>query len=171
MQKPLTEEQMEKIDRRRNKSGWSIKRIAKDLHISDKRVSAYLRGNQKPEAKKDKNPAKNKDAFLTTVKTSIEGASNAISGCADVIYDTILEVICDLFSDKKFTKKELKEKFNKRFDKLADAIGDAAYSTGVAVIFTMPPEFKKLWVESLMRNPKDAAKGKKPKKSNGKSRK
>jgi hypothetical protein len=39
---PLTAEQQEKVIRRRRQN-WSIEKIARDLHVSEKRVSAYLK--------------------------------------------------------------------------------------------------------------------------------
>lgn len=42
MHKPLTEQQKWNIKNRRFKANWSIKRIARDLGISDRRVSAFL---------------------------------------------------------------------------------------------------------------------------------
>lgn len=39
---PLTAEQQEKVNRRRRLK-WSIEKIARDLHVSEKRVSAYLK--------------------------------------------------------------------------------------------------------------------------------
>lgn len=39
---PLTADQQEKVFRRR-RQGWSIEKIARDLHVSEKRVSAYLK--------------------------------------------------------------------------------------------------------------------------------
>lgn len=39
---PLTAEQKGMVERRR-KQGWSIEKIARELHVSEKRVSAYLK--------------------------------------------------------------------------------------------------------------------------------
>ena len=54
MHKPLTEQQKWEIKNRRFKANWSIKRIARDLGISDRRVSAFLNDFSKEEYRKSK---------------------------------------------------------------------------------------------------------------------
>ena len=104
MHKPITKEQKAKMDWLYRERGWSIKKIAKHLHIGDKRVSAYLRGkpcgcecNKKPEKKVN-------DSFLVTVKGLAKSYENACSNFVDTVYKIILEEISDLLSTKKITK-------------------------------------------------------------------
>ena len=160
MHKPLTKEQKEKIDWLYRERGWSIKKIAKQLHIGDKRVSAYLRGktcrcecNKKPDKKVN-------DSFLVTVKGLAKTYEKACNNFVDTVYKIILEEISDLLSTKKITKKECEKRVDGRLDRLFDASMNLTYSAGCAAIFSMPPRFKRLWLESILRNPKEAIKKK-----------
>lgn len=54
MHKPLTEQQKWEIKNRRFKANRSIKRIARELGISDRRVSAFLNDFSKEEYRKSK---------------------------------------------------------------------------------------------------------------------
>ena len=160
MHKPLTKEQKEKIDWLYRERGWSIKKIAKHLHIGDKRVSAYLRGKpcgcectKKPDKKVN-------DSFLVTVKGLAKTYEKACSNFVDTVYKIILEEISDLLSTKKITKKECEKRVDGRLDRLFDASMNLTYSAGCAAVFTMPPRFKRLWLESILRNPKEVIKKK-----------
>ena len=160
MHKPLTKEQKEKIDWLYRERGWPIKKIAKHLHIGDKRVSAYLRGkpcgcecNKKPDKKVN-------DSFLVTLKGISKTYEKACSNFVDTVYKIILEEISDLLSTKKITKKECEKRVDGRLDRLFDASMNLTYSAGCAAIFSMPPKFKRLWLESILRNPKEAIKKK-----------
>ena len=160
---PLTKEQKEKIDNLYRKRGWSIKKIAKQLHIGDKRISAYLRGKQefvKPCGCESNNKPKdkNKDCFLNTVNGIVKTYEEACYNFVDTVYKTMLEEISDLLSTKKITKKEWEKRADARLSKLFDVSMDMTYSAGCAALFTMPPRFKMLWLESLKRNPADAVK-------------
>ena len=160
MHKPLTKEQKEKIDWLYRERGWPIKKIAKDLHIGDKRVSAYLRGkpcgcecNKKPEKKVN-------DSFLVTVKGLAKAYEKACSNFVDTVYKIILEEISDLLSTKKITKKECEKRVDENLNRLFNASINLTYSAGCAAVFMMPPNFKQLWLESILRNPKEAIKKK-----------
>ena len=160
MTKPLTKEQKEKIDRLYRERGWAIKKIAKHLHIGDKRVSAYLRGkpcgcdcNKKPDKKVN-------ELFLVTVKGRAKAYEEACSNFVDTVYKIILEEISDLLLPKKITKKECEKRVDGRLDRLFNASMNLTYSAGCAAIFSMPPKFKRLWLESILRNPKEAIKKK-----------
>lgn len=160
MHKPLTKEQKTKMDWLYRERGWSIKKIAKHLHIGDKRVSAYLRGkpcgcecNKKPNKKVN-------DSFLVTVKGLAKTYEKACNNFVDTVYKIILEEISDLLSTKKITKKECEKRVDGRLDRLFDASMNLTYSAGCAAIFSMPPKFKRLWLESILRNPKEAIKKK-----------
>ena len=160
MHKPLMKEQKEKIDWLYRERGWSIKKIAKHLHIGDKRVSAYLRGktcgcecNKKPGKKVN-------DSFLVTVKGLAKSYEKSCSNFVDTVYKIILEEISDLLSTKKITKKECEKRVNGRLNRLFDASMNLTYSAGCAEVFTIPPRFKRLWLESILRNPKEAIKKK-----------
>lgn len=157
---PLTKEQKGKIDWLYRERGWSIKKIAKQLHIGDKRVSAYLRGkpcgcecNKKPDKKLN-------DSFLVTVKGLAKTYEKACNNFVDTVYKIILEEISDLLSTKKITKKECEKRVDGRLDRLFDVSMNLTYSAGCAAIFLMPPKFKRLWLESILRNPKEAIKKK-----------
>lgn len=160
MHKPLTTEQKEKITILYRERGWSIKKIAKHLHIGDKRVSAFLRG--KPcGCECNKKPAKQEtDEFLITVKGLVKAYEKACNNFVDVVYKTILEEISDLLTTKKVTKKECEKRVDARLDRLFNAAMNMTYSAGCAAIFTMPPRFKRMWLENLLRNPKEAMKKK-----------
>ena len=77
MVKSFTKEEKEKIDRLYRKDGWSIKKIAHHLKVSDKRVSAYLKGmmEEKPidscvNDERKKNIDAGKDEFISYVMES-----------------------------------------------------------------------------------------------------
>lgn len=167
MHNPLTKEQMEKIDRRYRKCGWSIKKIAKDLHISDKRVSAYLRRELKPEAVKpskkivgssNKKQGKKPSLFVASVATAIKNYEEASLECTDTIYKTILTELIDVLSAKKRSKEEVMKKTNRMLDELNEAIMRVTFEAAAAAILTMPPSFKKMFLENIDKNPIDEVK-------------
>lgn len=168
MHNPLTKEQIEKIDRRYRKCGWTIKKIARDLHISDKRVSAYLRGELKAESCKPSKPCiggchkktNNKvSPFVAAVATAVKNYEDASIACTDVIYKTILTELIDVFSCTKYkSKKEIEKKMNRRLNELNEAIMRVTYEAAAAAILTMPPTFKKMFIENLDKNPSDEVK-------------
>lgn len=164
---PLTKEQKEKIDNLYRERGWSIKKIAKQLHIGDKRISAYLKGKMDSSSVKpcgcesNKKPKdKKKDGFLVTVDRVVKAYEEACYNFVDTVYKTMLNEISDLLSTKKITKKECEKRVDARLNKLFDVSMDLTYSAGCAALFTMPPRIKMLWLESILRNPKEAIKKK-----------
>lgn len=63
---PLTADQQEKVNGLR-KQGWSIERIARDLHVSEKRVSAYLKSKAVQE--------KRESDYLKSMAAQLEATS------------------------------------------------------------------------------------------------
>ena len=165
MHKPLTTEQKEKVTYLYRERGWSIKKIAKGLHIGDKRVSAYLKGKMgsgKPcGCEPHKKPeSTGKAAFLKTVKGLAKSYETACNSFATTVYKIILEEISDLFCSQKHTKKECEKRADARLERLFDAVMNVTYSAGCAALFTMPPGFKKIWLDNLSNDPSVAMKKK-----------
>lgn len=150
MHKPLTTEQKEKITILYRERGWSIKKIAKHLHIGDKRVSAFLCG--KPcGCGCNKKPAKQEtDEFLITGKGLVKAYEKACNNFVEVVYKTILEEISDLLTTKKVTKKECEKHVDARLNRLFNSAMNMTYSAGCAAIFSMPPRLKRMWLENLL---------------------
>lgn len=167
MKTPLDDKQKAAIDGLRKK-GKSIKAIAKAIHVSDKRVSAYLKGRKsecschgKGSAQKNK-----KDPFGEMVKMSINNFGESVSECAAIIDETVLgclhEILEDISSNKKTSKKNLQRHIHKRLDCLFTGLSSAMHDAAVAMIFNMPSKMKKLWVDSINRDPREVwKKGKK----------
>ena len=169
MHTPLTKEQMDKIVRRYRKCGWSIKRIAKELHISDKRVSHYLKGgccDYKVVAEKPKNGKGEKgvDLFSKIVKESCSKLNKGIFDYSDLVCRTILEELLDVLKHETSVKEGMKNS-EARVRKLRDSLAEVLIEAGIAVIWTMPPALKKLWMDNIGRDPQAEFKNVSDKKS------
>ena len=156
MKSPLTEKQQKEIERLYRKSGWSIKKIAKHLHISDKRVSAFLRG------KGGDCGITTKEPFQIAVEHAVKICGESIAKCTDTIYRTILESLLEVLEGANGGKspKAYDKKTDKMLSKLYDALAEAIYNTSVAVLFTMPKKFKNIWVSNIDNEPTVSKKNK-----------
>ncbi|MBO6031745.1 MAG: helix-turn-helix domain-containing protein [Prevotella sp.] len=161
MRNPISNEQGKEAVRLR-KDGMTIKAIARKLHICDKRVSDYLkRSKSESEAsgcgKSSKCKKNAKDFFLMAVKEVADNYEKACCQFVDTIHKTAIEDFIDILTDKKNdTKKSREKRVKARLDKIFDALQEVTYSAGCAAIFTMPPDFKKLWMDSIARDPMEA---------------
>ena len=159
MVKAFTKDEKEKIDSLYRKDGWSIKKIARHLRVSDKRVSAYLRGKMedKPLDSSSKDEcleiAGGKDEFLLAVKEIVKTHAESCYKFVEAFRSVILDEICELLTEDKLTKKEIKKRCNERLDRLFKATMDVTYSAGCAALFTMPPRYKKAWVANISTDP------------------
>lgn len=154
MHNPLTKEQMKKVDELYRNRSWSIKKIAKELRISDRRVSAFLRGDMKGEKEKKESNG-NKDFFQAAVKESVKEYERNCEHLTKVLYITILEEVKDTLGHKSWSKAELNNVVDKRLGRLFNAIVDATTMAVCEVMFTMPRKLKVLWAKSLDREPND----------------
>lgn len=155
MTKELTEKQKEQIDRRYRKCGWSIKRIAKDLHISDRRVSAYLKGLVCKPSGKEPSQNKKPDTFAeyVTVFTDGEPVKGFIAALHKLLLDDILAITTGKATSKKAIEKVLDEVF--------ETFVEAATVIAICTMLEMPDSIKEKWCcKSSPKAAKKAGKGK-----------
>ena len=148
--KALTEEQKAKVDVLRKK-GMSIKAISKELHIDDKRVSAFLKqtnrngkvpcckvvGKAKPQTKH------RKPKSLDEVIDIFGGrACDTTSDFARVLMLFIMYVVKLLHNNKKVSEKDV----HKHLDLLCESFTDAASMVSATTVMAMPKKFKEFWL-------------------------
>ena len=157
----FTEKQQKTIDRLYRKEQWPIKAIARHLQVSDKRVSAFLRGEEMKAVDETKGckckekKGKKKDKFSHMVDMTVQDFNESLCECSSTILNMIYDCIIDVLDNKKkLSKKEIQKITDKRLEKLYDSIGSAVFSAAMAVIFTMPSVFKRLWIEKVDEDPK-----------------
>lgn len=159
MFKSFTKEEKDKIDRLYRKDGWAIKKIARHLKVSDKRVSAYLRGkmDEKPLDSFGKEECQKidgvKDEFLSDVKESIKIHAESCDKFVAALHSVILDVVIEVLTEDNLPKKEIKKRCHERLDKLFKATMDVTFAAGSAAIFTMPPRYKKACLANLHTDP------------------
>lgn len=173
MFKPFAKEEKEKIDSLR-KDGWSIKKIARYFGASDKRVSAYLKGemDEKPPKPSGKDECLeiyvDKGEFLSVVKGIIKSYEESCYKFVAAFHKVILEEVLDVLTTKNLSKKEVTKRCNDRLGRLLEATREVTYSAGCAAIFTMPPRYKKAWVANILTDSKECLKCNGKKNKNGK---
>ena len=141
-------EQEKKAVLKKRENGKSIKAIAKEMHISDKRISAFL----KPiEEKKRKHDA-NKKLFDRFVALSCSHADDAVNEFVSAISDSQLSQIQNVLVGK--PKKEQKIELRKSLEELFETFLDASMRMAVVAMWTMPAKYKKLWMYNLCEDPK-----------------
>ena len=172
MNSPLTKEQQAEVTRLYRESGWSIKKIAKILHISDRRVSAFLRGKmgtagiskpckpskagKKPCCCKQKKGKKEQDPFVSMVREGCQQFEEAAYDFVAAVDSCVVEGLEDVLSAEKISKKQMAKRMEKRLNTLLESSVEMFFNAAIAMVFTMPVGFKKLWLSSIERDPKDA---------------
>lgn len=156
MVKSFTKEEKDKIDRLYRKDGWAIKKIARHLKVSDKRVSAYIKGmmEDKPIDSCGKDECKKKieegkDEFLSYVKESIKIHAESCYKFVETLHSFILDDVCEVLTEDKLPKKEIKKRCYERLNKLFKATMDVTHAAGIAAALTMPPCYKKACLSNL----------------------
>ena len=152
----LTEEQKKKVDHLYRVKLWPIKKIAKSLHIGDKRVSAYLKGKPaKTTATKpskdccgcEGNRAKLLGKMIHGMSDQAERTSKEFIGAMIV---SVLDIVNEIMESKKFNKKV----WDKRCKNLLMKFGEAASSVFAVSLFAMPKAFKKAFINCIdVENP------------------
>lgn len=159
MVKSFTKEEKEKIDSLYRNDGWPIKKVARHLGVSDKRVSAYLKGEmeEKPldSCGKDEclKEEVTKGEFLSCIKGMIKTHADSCYKFVDAVYTVILEEVLEVLTEKKLSKKVVTKRCNERLDRLFKATMDVTYAAGCAAIFTMPQRYKKAWADNVLTDP------------------
>lgn len=160
MVKSFTKEEKDKIDSLYRKDGWAIKKIARHLKVSDKRVSAYIKGmmEDKPIDSCGKSECRkkieaNKGEFISFTKEMVHNHAESCYRFVDAFNSFILDVVIEIFTEEKLPKKEIKKRCAERLNKLFKATMDVTLAAGCSAILTMPPECKKGWLENLRTNP------------------
>lgn len=129
--KALTEEQKAKVEALRKK-GMSIKAISKELHIDDKRVSAFLKQTKHRKSKS-----------LDDVIDILGGrACDSTSDFARVLMLFIMYVVKLLHNNKKVSEKDV----HKHLDLLCESFTDAASMVSATTVMAMPKKFKEFWL-------------------------
>ena len=162
--KALTQEQQKKVDALRAK-GKPIRAIARELHIDDKRVSAYLKkrceskkcnckivGKAKPAyvAKKEEKPL---DSLLEFFGLE---ASDDVCKLTSALTQLIIYVANTLQDgdEKEFSPKKMHEEMNKVYDAFTEAVSTICAAT----IMAMPKKFKEFWIANVHNEPTSAKK-------------
>lgn len=143
----LSECEKKKVLEQRS-NGKSIKAIAKEMHISDKRISAFLR----PIEEKKRKHEVNKRLFDRFVALSCSHANDAVNEFVAAISDSQLSQIQNLLVGK--PKKEQKIELRKSLEQLFETFLDASIRMAVVAMWTMPAKYKKLWMYNVMEEPK-----------------
>jgi hypothetical protein len=143
----LSECEKKKALEQRSK-GKSIKSIAKEMHISDKRVSAFLRPI---EEKKRKHKA-NKRLFDRFVAHACSYSNDAVKEFVATISASQLSQIQNVLVGR--SKKEQKIELRKSLEELFETFLGASMSLADVAIWTMPAKYKKLWMSNILEEPK-----------------
>ena len=165
--KELSKSDKKLIDKLYRKDKWPIKLIAKELHISDRRISAYLRGeccNEKPVPPKQKKEedftAKMEKRLAKLVNELGKQADEACTDFIAELHKVMLDVINELMECKKFNKKV----WNKRLNDMRTKFSYSISANAVAMLFAMPKAYKRAFMEFIgIENPhyRDYSKSKK----------
>ena len=139
MHKPLTKLQKEQIDRRYREYFWPIKKIAKELHISDRRVSAYLGGKMVDTSNVSDKPNDKKDRKY---KSIAEVSQSKNPSFADFI---------DAFAAD--ASKPNKEKVRAALDELFKGFVDAVSVLAMGALYAMPKRLKQTWIAHVNKEP------------------
>lgn len=169
IQKPLTKEEQKKVLAFR-KQGLSIKAIAKEMHISDKRISAFINGakatketpkkkhapkvkasdlkeapkktTEKKKCCESKCKCKTKKITLTWADMTAE-TDAAVGKYIGGLFDSIFKSMSDIFQDKDVSR----EQFIKQLEQISDDFVDAVAGVGLELLISMPPNLRVAWVK------------------------
>ena len=164
MHKPLTKLQKEQIDRRYREYFWPIKKIAKELHISDRRVSAYLGGkmvdtsnvSDKPNDKKDRkyksiaevSQSKN-PSFADFIDAFAADASMSVSGFISELHKHFMADMEQILMGKKPNKEKVRAALDELFKGFVDAVSVLA----MGALYAMPKRLKQTWIAHVNKEP------------------
>lgn len=159
--KALSAEQQEKVDALRSK-GTSIRAIARELHIDDKRVSAYLKikgkkccckvvGKAKPT--KTEKKVEPLDGILEFFGKE---ASEDVCKFTSVLAQFIIYVVKTLLKGdgKGYSPKQMHGEMNKVYDQFTNTVATICAAT----IMAMPKKFKEFWIANIHNEPAYAKK-------------
>ena len=147
----LTEDQISVIIKGREK-GLSIKAIARSLHISDKRVAAFVRLLNE-EKKRDM-------SFHNFVREACNDADKACRHFMATLFSHVYDEMEEVADGKKHTQKEIKKHVKKALNESLDAYMDSALLMAIVAMWTMPAKFKALWLDNCNVDPKGPKKNK-----------
>lgn len=142
----LTVSEKKAVIEQRSK-GKSIKAIAKDMHISDKRISAFLR----PIEEKKRKHEVNKRLFDRFIAYACSHAHDAVNELVAAISESQLSQIQNVLVGK--PKKEQKIELRRSLEALFETFLDASMRMAVVAMWTMPANFKKLWMYNIFEDP------------------
>lgn len=139
-QKALTKEQQERALALR-KEGKSIKRIAKELHIHDKRVAYFIR----PIEEKANVHKHNKKLFKEFLKYSFKETDKSCRTFVAQINENLLSLLEGQLLGKGGSK-ERKQEVQEMLTNLLTSYVGAAMEVAALSFWTMPAKYKKLWL-------------------------
>lgn len=128
--------------------GKSIKAIAKQMHISDKRISAFLRPIEEGKRKHEVN----KRLFDRFIAYACSCANDAVNEFVAAVFDSQISQIQNVTSGK--PEKELKKDLHNSLEALFETFLDASMRMAVVAMWTMPAKYKKIWLYNIFENPK-----------------
>lgn len=144
--KGLTEAEISLVLKARA-AGESIKKIAKKIHVSDKRVASFLR----PIEEKKRRHKINKGLFDKFVRLSCANANKTTRDFVATLNDHLLSQIEDVL--KSGNKKDAKKKLRKSLDEIWVKFLDASMQMAIITMWTMPAKYKKLWMYMVCEDP------------------
>ena len=160
MATPFTEKEKAEITRLYRKEKKSIKTIAKLLHKSDKRISAFLRGKSECDCS-GKKATTAEDAFFDVIRCACEDAADKCEKLVSNAYTDILGILLDVLKHGDKDEKKISKVVDVRCNRHNKDFQDAVCSLCGAMIFGMPTKLKRLWIENIDTCPKGAYKGSK----------
>lgn len=152
----LTEEQKKKVDNLYREKHWPIKKIAKELHIGDKRVSAFLNGKKmNPAASKPaKGCCKHESQQEVLLGKLIRGMSKSAETESKDFIASLLGAVLDIVTEVVEAKKFNRKVWDKRGRKLLASFGLASSAVSAFSLFAMPKSFKKSFINCIdVENP------------------
>ena len=138
--KALTNDQIEYILDARDE-GKSIKKIAKELHISDRRISAFLA----PYEKQRNELIKEYDNFGTI---ACHDAGKSLREVTAALAECFLDTISDVFQAKS-SRESIAKNVKKNLDGIAESLHEMVMNIAIVTMWAMPPDKKMLWADLL----------------------
>lgn len=142
----LTVSEKKAVIEQRSK-GKSIKAIAKEMHISDKRISAFLR----PIEEKERKHRINKGLFDKFIRLTCRSANESVNEFVAELSNSQLTQIEGVLSEQ--SAKKRKEKLHTALTGVLETFIAAALRMGIVAMWTMPAKYKKLWMYNIFEDP------------------
>ena len=135
---------------------WETTLKAAEAALAQKDFPACSYTLKKPCCCEQKKGKKEQDPFVLMVREGCKQFEEAAYNFVDAVDSCIVEGLEELLSDDKITKKQMAKRMGRRLNTLLESACEMSFNAAIAMLFTMPVGFKKLWLSSIERDPQDA---------------